>query len=900
MRRKPSFYDIAVDSEHYESLEHYRPLTSEFVDRVRALLPARWRSRRRGPWFGWHPPNDHLPLQGWKIHVASTIANAAATLDAIVPVCAARNVSFKHAIDGHILAMINGKNGSREQGGKFVTIYPHDRAEFMHLLDELAAATDAFDGPTILTDRRYGLSRVVQYRYGGIAPVTRVDVTGRHIAYLVSPDGHLVHDERRPEFHLPPWVSDPFPQTEIEDDGSEASLNAGRYVVRFPLDFSNAGGIYVADDRTTSRSVIIKEARPHIGTGSIGTDAVDTLRNEWAALTALAGLAVAPEPIDLFRDWEHWFLVEEHVEGLSLTRHSAVHSIAATPEPSAEKAARFWAMYRTIFGNIAHALDVVHAAGFVFGDLSSNNVIVHSDTLAVRLIDLETVHAVGAKRVATTFTPGFAPVTARGLEPPSPDRDRYALGAMMLRYLLPMATLVSTKPELLDRFLVEWRQDFDLPADIEFLIRGLLAAKPSRRPTARVVHRALSEATDMARPAPALAGAAPHVPLPDLVRGGVRYILSVASFDRHDRLFPSSPALFETNPLSVAFGACGVAHVLQRVAGECPRPVVKWIAKHRTDAGAYGPGLYSGLAGIAWTLHDLGLEDEAFDTLRQAIDHPRLFDCAGLFNGASGAAMAGLALFVKSGDRRCLDYSRWCAEEILARAQTRGDGLCWLAPDGRVYYGLCHGASGVALFLLYLHLATKEPRWLEAGRRALAFDLAAIGTNDRFLWPYGEDTSPVVLPYVEFGAAGVGAAVLRYHLVTRHERYRTVLRGIVDDAAHKYAAFPGYLMGLAGLGQFFVDVAVLEGDEHAWTRAQLAVDGVRLFAIEKETGYAFPAEHHYRLGCDFATGGAGALLFLDNVVRRQTSSFMLDDLLPQRAVYSTATFGSLSTSTKAS
>jgi hypothetical protein len=41
----------------------------------------------------------------------------------------------------------------------------------------------------VLTDRGYPGSRVVQYRYGGIALVTRIDVTGRQVSYLVAPDG---------------------------------------------------------------------------------------------------------------------------------------------------------------------------------------------------------------------------------------------------------------------------------------------------------------------------------------------------------------------------------------------------------------------------------------------------------------------------------------------------------------------------------------------------------------------------------------------------------------------------------------------------------------------------------------------------------------------------------------
>jgi hypothetical protein len=884
MRRNPVLFHILVDSEYYESLEHYQPATGDFHDRVRALLPPRWQSTRRGPWFSWRPPCADLPPQGWKIHVSSALDAGVATLDAVVPICAARGVSFKHALDRPMLGMMDGKSSSREQGGKFITIYPRRQSEFLALLDELSAATGTFDGPLVLTDRRYQRSRVVQYRYGGISPLTKVDVTGRLVSYLVSPDGELVKDERRPEFRLPPWVADPHP--EVEDDStSEPSLKSGRYVVQVPLNFTNAGGIYIGVDRTTEREVIIKETRPYILAG--GRPCTEALENEWTVLTALRGEGIAPEPIDLFQDWEHWFLVEERIEGSVLTRHSAAHSISHQHKPTAATLDAFWRMYRTIFANLARALERLHARGFVFGDLSSSNVMVGTETLATTLIDPETVHPVGTARPPTTFTLGFVPRDGAGLEAPSQARDRYALGAMMVRYLLPMEPLVIAHPEILGRFLAELTRDFALPQNVDRVIRGLLDATPDRRTALSAVAEALDAETPSDTTIEPDAGT--RVALADLVEGSMHHVMKSASFERRDRLFPANAAVFETNPLCIAYGACGVAHALQRVLGACPPSVVDWILSHRIDPRSQGPGLYSGLAGLAWVLHDLGRHEEAEQAIREAVNHPRLLDAADLFNGASGVGLAALALFVKTGRADFLEYSRWCAEELLARAEARESGLCWQAPDGQVYYGMGFGASGVALFLLSLHLATRDPRWLREGQRALAFDLAGcIRLEQLISWPYRVGSPGPRLPYLEFGAAGVGAAVLRYHLVSPSDEYRVALEGISNDVVQKYAAFPGYLMGLAGLGQFFVDWAVLGGDDRAWTSAHHVADGIRLVALERDGGYAFGTEHFFRIACDFGTGSAGIALFLDNLARGRTSSFMLDELLPVRAVTVTA------------
>jgi hypothetical protein len=94
----------------------------------------------------WHPPCAGTRPQGWKIHVPSTLDGGAATLEAVVPICAGRAVSFKHARDLRMLTMMNGKGSSREHGGKFITIYPRHATEFLALLEEMSAATSASMG----------------------------------------------------------------------------------------------------------------------------------------------------------------------------------------------------------------------------------------------------------------------------------------------------------------------------------------------------------------------------------------------------------------------------------------------------------------------------------------------------------------------------------------------------------------------------------------------------------------------------------------------------------------------------------------------------------------------------------------------------------------------------------
>ena len=89
--------------------------------------------------------------------------------------------------------------------------------------------------------------------------------------------------------------------------------------------------MYVASDICTDNEVAIKEARPHVLSGSANAQAVDVLEKEHRLLQALADTGRFVRPVALFREWEHVFLAEEHLEGqqlgqLSIALQPALHA----------------------------------------------------------------------------------------------------------------------------------------------------------------------------------------------------------------------------------------------------------------------------------------------------------------------------------------------------------------------------------------------------------------------------------------------------------------------------------------------------------------------------------------------------------------------------------------------
>ncbi len=365
----------------------------------------------------------------------------------------------------------------------------------------------------------------------------------------------------------------------------------------------------------------------------------------------------------------------------------------------------------------------------------------------------------------------------------------------------------------------------------------------------------------------------------ELVNASLDYVVAAASYHRNDRLFPTGPSGSATTPLGVGHGACGVAHVLQQVRGACPARVVEWIRRRSIDASDYPPGLTQGLAGIAWTLWDLGVTDEAEKTMAMAFSHPRLLETADVCDGISGVGLAALWMHVRTGDPFYVDRARWLAGCLSSRAEQQDAGVCWRSADHRVRVGYGRGSSGVAAFLLYLYLATGEWRWLQLGRRALAFDLhRASIERGRFTDRSRHDTGGGRPASWEHGAAGIGGVLARYYAVLGCESDQTTLRAMVKQTIEWESPDPGYFLGLAGSGQFFLDLAILCGSREAERRAIRIGHAIASYAVRTPAGVVFASESHPDIDCGFGTGGAGVALFLHRLLATDTSSFMLDEL----------------------
>ncbi|MGF6492642.1 hypothetical protein ABIE56_000797 [Luteibacter sp. 621] len=871
----------AVDPQFFEPYSRHRVEPDEFENVVRRQLPAAWALHRSGIWLHAQPPACRMPAQGWKIHVSSVSATARIVLAITAAILVANDVAFKFAGDLRLLRAINGKRWPRGGAGKFITVYPTDLRMFRRVLDDLAAALGGYVGPYVLTDRRHPECPIVSYRYGGMLSDYRIDARGRRQWLLRRPDGGAEPDDREPRYRVPDWLVDPLGDDTCAPADDTPLLGGGRFRPLKSLAFSAAGGIYVADDLFEGRRVVIKEARPYIGAAEPATA---SLRKEYRLLRRLAPLAVAPRPIAHFREWEHSFLAQEMLEGDTLRMWLARRYPALRVDASRADVSAYFDELCTVFERLAVTLNAVHDAGISVGDLSFHNIIVESSG-NVRLIDLETAIEDGLDHVADAWTPGFAPRDVScSTHAMAVAADRYAFGANLFAACAPVNALQPLDAMALPRFLTRFVDEMGYPQAYADIVAGLTHAAPERRPDP-VKAMAVLRAAVAAMPrdgSPVPHRTRPPTPAPDVTERLFSYLEHHAGAPRIDRFVPAGPEVFEAHPYGVAHGAAGVLHAYHRVGRAPPSNLLPWLCEGVQGNDELGAGLIGGAPGIAWTLFDAGERALATGLLRASALEGAVREQAGLDDGVAGWGLARLKAWHATAERPFLDAACEAGELLLAQAVAGEGTLCWPAAR-RQPLGLGEGASGIAVFMLHLYLATGKGRYLTAARGALDFDLAHAvpGPGGTASWPAYVDAG-TVLPYLREGTAGVLAVAARLYACTGESCYRDAIMATERDLFRRHAIRPGLFDGLAGIGETLLDLATFLPDRAVLytEQARHVACGIEPFLIPQGEGYAVPGAELARISCDLATGNAGVGSFLVRLSHGGTASFMLDEAMP--------------------
>lgn len=858
--------------------DSFAPVIGAALDRAgggsRWVVESHQGPWERERWLMVRHAGVRLPDQGWKLHVSAGVAQAAETLRRAVAALLEEPLAFKVAASPDALGALNEGRGTLTQVGKFITVYPVDDAQAVRVAAALARATEGLRGPRVPSDRPLRAGSVVHYRYGGFGGLTVQQLNGEITFAIRDPTGGLVPDRRAMSYSPPDWADDPFVAAGVaERDLQPASpLVGGRFLLVDPLYLSARGGVYLAVDLDRPATCVLKKATG----GATDAAAGDGLRNEAEVLRRLAAQPAVPAVVDLVTDGDDLYLVLEDVRGetvedhvLGLSRRGCTVDGARVVEWGRELAA---------------ILTDVHAAGYVYRDLKSTNVLVADGH--IRLVDFELACPPGGgATIPGLGTRGYiSPQQAAGA-PPSVGDDVYGFGALLFH--LATGAEPSQAPaadRLLDRpvRLLNPRA----PAAVEAVVARCLAPAPGDR------------FGSVAEAAAALSSAGSPPPFrPTAVAPGAWLDMSRRIGDTLRRLAQPAGAGWVTwassHPVTQGIpardlnaGAAGtvlaLAELVDEVGGEDLHRLLRagagGLAASARPGGAALPGLYVGEAGVAAALLRAGQVLDDPELVEQAGARARVIDamehCSpDLFHGSAGRLRFHLLLWDETGAEEHLAAAVAAGRFLLATAEDAGAGaLRWRIPAGyggtsnQAYIGYAHGAAGIGDALLDLLDATGDTRyagaaagagrWIERAAVPVLDDGSGLG------WPAteGED---VAAAYWCHGAAGV-ARFLRHAAAVDLWPGCDELAGRALDAAAFGARWapPPQCHGLTGAIEVLLDAHQSGSGDGRLDQALDLGLLLRAFALKEDEMLAWPSETPLVVSPDYAVGFAGVLATL--------------------------------------
>lgn len=785
-----------------------------------------------------------LPSQGWKIHISTVPNHAQSTLDVITPFLMEKNISFKFVSTLRELLYKNAKYADRASSGKFITIYPNDEEQFTFLLNELHhLLQDTPKGPYILSDKRW-LDGNVYFRYGAFQEMFIWDGAAQ-VPAIKTPAGDYIPDHRKPSYHIPEFIREPkaiqdmSQKEEMEQKKESTHSKIDTYDLQSALHFSNGGGVYLAYHKSFKEYVVLKEGRPEAGLDGQKRDAISRLRHEAAILKRLNGLDSTVEYIDFFQEWEHYFLVEEYVSGSSL------NSVMATSYPFSRKSST--ETYRTKMISILHqlvkAVQDVHSRGIGIGDLQPANVIV-TDTGDIKLIDFETAGDINDTEMAGLGTPGF--MGASGLT--KEQSDWFALISIARQVFVPTGPVRDLAGDIVTKH-DKWIEAH-FGKDVIQMIKDLEAECKKRS----------VEAEDHILSVPKRFFDNQDIPaIKANIREGIMLDLQDTENHLHGdiRQYETSGGLF-----NVLTGGFGVIMALNRT-GPLPETSKYWALEYSDEAytNQLGHGLFTGKAGVAGVLQEIGMEDKALD-IYASIPTETSSEDISLRSGLAGIGLALLAASTMHHSHTFLEKSISIARKL--EAFLRSDVTVNSSDYDAVPIGLMDGWSGASLFFGILSSHTNERHWLHMAMHALEKDInqCQFDQGDTFLV---KDVYGRLLPYLAGGSAGIGLVMMELHHLLGYKKWEKELNGIRKAIVPRCTYNPGLFTGLAGLITVANTLDVADESQSDNDDMRDLLETMNLFILEEKGGYFVPGNYGFKVSGDVFSGSAGVLLTLHTI-----------------------------------
>ena len=305
------------------------------------------------------------------------------------------------------------------------------------------------------------------------------------------------------------------------------------------------------------------------------------------------------------------------------------------------------------------------------------------------------------------------------------------------------------------------------------------------------------------------------------------------------------------------------------------------------------PGLYTGVAGIAFTLAETARasgEQRHRDAARRATEWVmRTMDPAGagnvwqnssdIISGAAGVAL--YLLYARSALRTdSTDVARRLAQYLVTIGQPANGGLKW-AISPRVptlYPNFSHGAAGVSYALATVHDVVRERSLLDAALAGATY-LDAVTNRSAGCKVFHHEPDGEQLFYLSWchGPAGTARLHRRLALLTGERRWHdavacgaqsTLAMGAPEQRSPGYWNNISQCCGSAGVGEFFLALHTLDRSAGHLAVAERAAADIVARGSEANGGLCWvQAEHRVRpeqliAQTGLMQGAAGVGLFM--------------------------------------
>ncbi|HEY9338052.1 MAG TPA: class III lanthionine synthetase LanKC, partial [Kribbella sp.] len=606
------------------------------------------------------------------------------------------------------------------------------------------------------------------------------------------------------------------------DARNAVTTNDLAYTIDGVIQFSNGGGVYLGHHNETGDRVVLKEGRPYAGLDMSGRDAVARIAHERDILEQLAGLDAVPRTHDYLQFGDHHFLVQEHIDSVSLQRELVRRYPLTHPDATEADKARYAEWATAMIAKVGEAVGQLHERGVVFCDLHPDNLLLDVNG-KLTLIDFEVATRAEDRARSTLAHPGYAaPQDRQGV-----DVDRYALACIALGVYAPQATiLLNLHPGKAFQLADMIAETFPVARDtLDDAVRTIVGAD------------ATNELDGIALP-----GRAGWI---DVREALTKAIVASATPERSDRLFPGDIAQFrDGGGIDLATGAAGVLYALAKTgAGRFPE-YDDWLRKQAVST-ATGPGLYDGLHGVAHVLDELGYRQEALDLVDRTLADDWSSRELGLHSGLAGIGLNLLHFDTEPALRakavRVLDL-------VADRLET---DVPEISGGQHARAGLMYGSSGPALLFLNAFEQLGDTGLLDLAEIAIRQDLKRTVLTEDGMRQVNQGWR--TLPYLEEGSVGIALVLERYLRHRPSDELSAQLQELKRVTHCDYYVQPGLFMGRAGI---LLAAAALQD------QVDDLVHGLGWHAMPFEGGLAFPGNQLLRLSMDLATGSAGVLLAL--------------------------------------